>query len=137
MAKRILFIGLVISILALGISAQAQPLIIKFGHSGTKVHQYHIGATMLAEQVEKNSGGKMKIEVFPDAQLGGERDLAEGTRLGTVDMAVAAAAAYSRCGSRSSRSWKCLSCSVTGRTLTRYSTVSLETSSRAWPRKKA
>jgi hypothetical protein len=25
---------------------------------GTKVHQYHIGATMLAEQVEKNSGGK-------------------------------------------------------------------------------
>jgi hypothetical protein len=33
----------------------------------------------------------MKIEVFPDAQLGGERDLAEGTRLGTVDMAVAAA----------------------------------------------
>jgi tripartite ATP-independent transporter DctP family solute receptor len=91
MAKRILFLSLVISILALGVSAHAQPLIIKFGHSGTKVHQYHIGATMLAEQVEKNSGGKMKIEVFPDAQLGGERDLAEGTRLGTVDMAVAAA----------------------------------------------
>jgi len=91
MTKRILFLGLVISILALGVSAYAQPLTIKFGHSGTKVHQYHIGATMLAEQVEKNSGGKMKIEVFPDAQLGGERDLAEGTRLGTVDMAVAAA----------------------------------------------
>ena len=65
MAKRILFICLVISILALGVSAHAQPLTIKFGHSGTKVHQYHIGATMLAEQVEKNSGGKMKIEVFP------------------------------------------------------------------------
>lgn len=91
MTKRILFLGLVISILALGVSAYAQPLTIKFGHSGTKVHQYHIGATMLAEQVEKNSGGKMKIEVFPDAQLGGERDLAEGTRLGTVDMAVVAA----------------------------------------------
>jgi tripartite ATP-independent transporter DctP family solute receptor len=91
MAKRILFPCLVISILALCVSAHAQPLIIKFGHSGTKVHQYHIGATMLAEQVEKNSAGKMKIEVFPDAQLGGERDLVEGTRLGTVDMAVAAA----------------------------------------------
>lgn len=64
---------------------------LKFGHSGTKVHQYHIGATILADLVDKNSRGQMKIEVFPDGQLGGERDLAEGTRLGTVDMAVAAA----------------------------------------------
>jgi tripartite ATP-independent transporter DctP family solute receptor len=91
MAKRIFFLVLVLSIVALGATANAQSLTIKFGHSGTKVHQYHIGATKLAEMVEKNSGGKMKIEVFPDAQLGGERDLAEGTRLGTVEMAISAA----------------------------------------------
>jgi tripartite ATP-independent transporter DctP family solute receptor len=91
MKKQILALSLAMAIAALGASAYAQPLTIKFGHSGTKVHQYHIGATFLADQVEQNSGGKMKIEIFPDAQLGGERDLAEGTRLGTVDMAVAAA----------------------------------------------
>lgn len=91
MVKRICFLALVLSIVALGTTANAQSLTIKFGHSGTKVHQYHIGAANLAELVEKNSNGKMKINVFPDAQLGGERDLAEGTRLGTVDMAVSAA----------------------------------------------
>jgi tripartite ATP-independent transporter DctP family solute receptor len=91
MLKLIVSLCLIIIFLAMGFSSEAAPLIIKFGHSGTKVHQYHIGATKLAEAVERNSGGKMKIEVFPDAQLGGERDLAEGTRLGTVDMAVSAA----------------------------------------------
>ena len=91
MLKLIVPLCLIIIFLATGFSSEAAPLIIKFGHSGTKVHQYHIGATKLAEAVERNSGGKMKIEVFPDAQLGGERDLAEGTRLGTVDMAVSAA----------------------------------------------
>ena len=82
---------LIIIFSGIGSSSHAAPLIIKFGHSGTKVHQYHIGATKLAEAVERNSGGQMKVEVFSDAQLGGERDLAEGTKLGTVDMAVSAA----------------------------------------------
>ncbi len=89
--KWIARLGLVIVFLVSGVCYGAEAVTIKFGHSGTKVHQYHIGATKLAEALEKNSGGKMKVEVFPDAQLGGERDLAEGTRLGTVDMAVSAA----------------------------------------------
>ena len=91
MLKWIASLSLAVVFLVFGISSPAAPITIKFGHSGTKVHQYHIGATKLAELVDKYSGGKMKVEVFPDAQLGGERDLAEGTRLGTVDMAVSAA----------------------------------------------
>lgn len=90
MARLLLAVVTTVMLVAGGLPASAATTL-KFGHSGTKVHQYHIGATMLAEAVEKNSQGKMKIEVFPDGQLGGERDLAEGTRLGTVDMAVAAA----------------------------------------------
>ena len=91
MTRWIISLSLALTVLVWGIPSEAAPLTIKFGHSGTKVHQYHIGATKLAEAVDKNSGGQMKIEIFPDAQLGGERDLAEGTRLGTVDMAVSAA----------------------------------------------
>ncbi len=91
MTRYIISLGLAITVLLWGIPSEAASLTIKFGHSGTRVHQYHIGAVKLAEAVDKNSGGQMKIEIFPDAQLGGERDLAEGTRLGTVDMAVAAA----------------------------------------------
>lgn len=90
MARVLLTVVATLVLIASGIPSWAGTTL-KFGHSGTKVHQYHIGATKLAEVVEKNSRGQIKIEVFPDGQLGGERDLAEGTRLGTVDMAVAAA----------------------------------------------
>jgi TRAP-type transport system periplasmic protein len=91
MAKWILSVIVGLFFLSSGTQSQAAPLVIKFGHSGTKTHQYHIGAVKLAEAVERNSGGSMKIEIFSDGQLGGERDLAEGTRMGTVDMAVMAA----------------------------------------------
>ncbi len=50
----------------------------KFAHSGSLEHQYQIGA----EQFKK---------LFPQAQLGGERDLAEGVRMGTIEMSSVAA----------------------------------------------
>jgi tripartite ATP-independent transporter DctP family solute receptor len=42
--------------------------------------------------VEKQSGGKVEIQVFGGAQLGGERDILEGVRLGTVHFGIGAGA---------------------------------------------
>ena len=36
----------------------------------------------------KNSGGRIKIDIYPNAQLGFERDLIEGMRVGTIDAGV-------------------------------------------------
>ena len=36
--------------------------------------------------VEKKSAGKMKVEIFPNNQLGNQRDVVEGIQLGTVQM---------------------------------------------------
>ena len=64
---------------------------LKFAHSGSLEHQYHIGAEQFKKLVEEKSGGEMKVTIFPQAQLGGERDLAEGVRMGTIEMSSVAA----------------------------------------------
>jgi len=38
--------------------------------------------------VNEKTKGKIEIQVFPNSQLGNERDLAEGIQLGTIDVAV-------------------------------------------------
>ncbi len=74
-------------------SAQAKvdPLTIKFAHAGSSTHPYSIGINLLTPILEKNSGGAVKLQVFCCAQLGSERELAEGVRLGTINMTSVAA----------------------------------------------
>ncbi len=69
--------------------AFAAPINIKFGHSGSLEHQYHIGAEHFKKLVEEKSGGELKVTIFPQGQLGGERDLAEGVRMGTIEIGSA------------------------------------------------
>ncbi|HEX7511869.1 MAG TPA: TRAP transporter substrate-binding protein [Candidatus Methylomirabilis sp.] len=74
-------------------SAQAKvdPLTIKFAHAGSSTHPYSVGINLLTPILEKNSGGAVKLQVFCCAQLGSERELAEGVRLGTINMTSVAA----------------------------------------------
>ncbi len=65
--------------------------VIKFGHGGSRTHSYQIGAEKFAELVGKYGEGALKVEIFPDGQLGGEKKLAESIRLDTVDMGVLSA----------------------------------------------
>lgn len=80
----------VIFVLCAG-TAFANVVEFKFGHSGSLEHQYHVGAVEFKRLVEEKSGGEMKVNIFPQAQLGDERDLAEGTRMGTIEMSSVAA----------------------------------------------
>lgn len=69
-------------------SASAQEVVLKFGHAATSNHLFHDGLNMFAEAVSEKTGGKVKIEVFGDRQLGDDRQLLEGVQLGTVDGAL-------------------------------------------------
>ncbi|RRD63889.1 TRAP transporter substrate-binding protein [Fretibacterium sp. OH1220_COT-178] len=75
----------------LGSAAFAAPVNIKFAHSGSLEHQYNIGAEHFKKLVEEASGGEMQITIFPQGQLGGERELAESVRMGTVEIGAVAA----------------------------------------------
>jgi len=49
---------------------------------------YAISARTFKELVEKKTQGKVDVKLFPNSQLGGERDAIEGISLGTIDMGV-------------------------------------------------
>lgn len=87
LVQTFLLAGMAVTIM--GASAFAAPINIKFGHSGSMEHQYHIGAEDFKKRVEEKSGGELQVTIFPQGQLGGERDLGEGIRMGTVEMGSA------------------------------------------------
>lgn len=79
--------------LALGGPAEAQQkLVLKFAHITPTTFPYHDGALKFKEAAERLSGGKIEVQVFPAAQLGGERDIEEGIRLGTIHVGIGAGA---------------------------------------------
>ncbi len=91
LAASLLWLVAVGSVPALAGTGSVDPLTIKFAHSGSKTHPYSVGLEKLEPILERNSGGAIKLQVFCCAQLGSERELAEGTRLGTIHMTSVAA----------------------------------------------
>lgn len=82
---------LIIVLMALALSslpALAAEFTFKAGHGAQSGHPTHIGLVQLAKLVKERSGGRLEIKIFPDRQLGEERELVEGLQFGTVDMAV-------------------------------------------------
>lgn len=49
--------------------------------------QLGAGATAFAEEVSKRTGGRIAIQQFPDATLGGDVELLKAAQLGSVDLA--------------------------------------------------
>lgn len=49
-------------------------------------------ANQFAELVSQKSDGKLKVTVYPAAQLGNERDMIEGIQMGTIDICLATTA---------------------------------------------
>jgi TRAP-type transport system periplasmic protein len=55
-------------------------------------HPILIGARRMAEVVEKESGGRLKITVYPSSQLGGQREVLQNVQAGIVDGVIDATA---------------------------------------------
>lgn len=92
---RIFILGLLIFAVVVGSAAaegQAEKkgdvTVLKYGHiwaSGTRMNS---AVLMLADLVEERSDGRLKIEVFPDAQLGSQFDEMENVKQGLQDMTM-------------------------------------------------
>ena len=55
-------------------------------------HPVVIGARQMAEIAEKESGGRLKITVYPSSQLGGQREVLQNLQAGIVDGVIDATA---------------------------------------------
>lgn len=60
----------------------------KLGHNANTDHIWHKTAEKFSELVEEKSNGQMKVQVFPNGQLGSETDMINSVRLGTLDMVL-------------------------------------------------
>lgn len=61
---------------------------IKLGYIGSESHPTMQAMKTFGENVEAASEGKIKVELYPNAQLGGDRELCEGVQMGTIQMAI-------------------------------------------------
>ncbi len=79
----LLVIGLVSTCIA------AADYVIKYAHAGpanAETEPPHGAAVAFKSYVETASGGRIRVEIYPGGQLGGEREIAEGVQFGDIEM---------------------------------------------------
>lgn len=73
-------------------SDSGDSFVIKAGHATTTEHFGHKSFEKFKELVEENSDGKITVEIYPNSQLGGEREMIEAVQLGNLTMAAPSSA---------------------------------------------
>jgi tripartite ATP-independent transporter DctP family solute receptor len=58
--------------------------VLRLGHGLNRDHPVHKAMEFMAKDVERRSGGRLRIEIYPDEQLGPERDLIELLQMGSL-----------------------------------------------------
>jgi tripartite ATP-independent transporter DctP family solute receptor len=79
----------IVALLASAPASQAQELKLRAGHDQPVGSMYDEGHKMFKKLVEERSQGRIKVDIFPAAQLGSEVAMMEGLRLGSLDVACA------------------------------------------------
>lgn len=72
--------------------AEGDTYVIKVGHAGSQDHFAQDSIEKFKELVEANSDGKITVEIYPNGQLGGEREMIEAVQLGNLTMAFPSSA---------------------------------------------
>jgi tripartite ATP-independent transporter DctP family solute receptor len=65
---------------------------IKLAHGLDTNHPVHNAMVFMGQELEKNSGGTLKLEIYPNQQLGSERQCLELLQIGSLDMTKVSAA---------------------------------------------
>lgn len=70
----------------LGCGKKNDTRIIKLGHGLDITHPVHKAMVFMAERVKEKSGGKLQIDIYPNQQLGSERECLELLQIGSLGM---------------------------------------------------
>lgn len=60
----------------------------KLGHALTESSAFHTACVKFKEIVKEKSGGSLSVEIYANAALGSESEMAEGLVMGTIDAAL-------------------------------------------------
>ena len=92
MTRRIVFVFLAVVLALGGCQLDTGVKVIKMGHAQVVSHPVHQAMVFLGKRLEEKSGGKIKVKVYPNQQLGTERELLELLQIGSVGMTKVSAA---------------------------------------------
>jgi len=82
----------VFSALLFSSSLLADSLVLKAGHAASTSNTGHQALEYLSDQLADRTDGRITIEIYPNSQLGSERELVESIQLGNVDMTFVSSA---------------------------------------------
>ena len=85
--KLMAIMGAVAALALSAAAAQAQTAL-KWAHVYETSEPFHTESVWAAEEINKRTNGRYKIDVFPASQLGKEADINQGLKLGTVDIII-------------------------------------------------
>jgi tripartite ATP-independent transporter DctP family solute receptor len=85
MKLRLIMSAAALAAFAAPLAAQTE---IKFGHVGEPGSLFAASAEEFAKRANAKLGGKAKVVVYGSSQLGGDKELLQKVKLGTVDMAL-------------------------------------------------
>ena len=86
----VLFLTFVLSFVFTVSAFAAGPTVLKSGHSATSTEPYQLGLEAFGKKLKELTDGKFEVNVFPNCQLGSEKEMTEGLFLGNVDVATSA-----------------------------------------------
>ncbi|WP_434036422.1 TRAP transporter substrate-binding protein [Formosa sp. 4Alg 33] len=75
-----------LSAFLLGCGQISETRVIKLAHGLDVKHSVHLSMLKMGEDLKKISGGKMVLEIYPNQQLGTERECLELIQIGSLDM---------------------------------------------------
>ncbi len=76
------------AVFAEGSKEEQKSFTLKLGHASTTESTRHKALLVFEQYVEKESEGRLQIEIFPAGTLGNESDMIEAMKLGTQEMFV-------------------------------------------------
>lgn len=69
-----------------GCAKQSETKVIKLGHGLDTSHPVHKAMVFMGERLEEKSEGSMRIDIYPNQQLGSERECLELLQIGSLGM---------------------------------------------------
>jgi tripartite ATP-independent transporter DctP family solute receptor len=93
LALMVVLIMTMVMLLA-GAALAADPVVLKVAHVFKPDFSASKGVADFAALVAKKTNGSVKVNIYPNAQLGNERECLEGAKLGTHDIALTGAAGW-------------------------------------------
>jgi tripartite ATP-independent transporter DctP family solute receptor len=64
----------------------AAEFVFRYANNNVAAHPMNVRLREAAEQIKKETGGRMEIELFPNSQLGGDTDMLSQLRTGAIQM---------------------------------------------------